>query len=200
MSSSAILSGSRNSRMCHGADVLDRLVRDAEIVEMRCGSVQLVLAADPEGQVVEADAVLVETCRRPPAADQPTVAGAVDDATEQEPQLFPRLRRRRRLAPPAEPASRRRSRRTPAIGDVGDGQPDVLNGRRVYCHDLVARDSGPAGLREIEGHSRVEPEGPGSRHALAMSASIGMTHVDRYSGISVRAGPEPPELLREPGD
>ena len=49
------------------------------------------LVLNPEGQVVEADAVLVETVvGHRPQADQ-RVAGAVDDAAEQEPQLLPRL-------------------------------------------------------------------------------------------------------------
>src|SRR5689334_20413878 len=45
------------------SDVFDRLVKDSDLVEMCFGRIQFVLAGEPEGDVVESDAILVEAIR-----------------------------------------------------------------------------------------------------------------------------------------
>src|SRR5271166_2027288 len=115
-------------------DVFDGLMLDAAFVEMRGRGVQFGLAAQPERDVVEADAILVEAVRGDRPQPEQRTAEVVDDATEQEAELVAGgfvcvlgdLQQHR----PTEDALVELARSL----DIGDGQPDVRDGATGKTH------------------------------------------------------------------
>ena len=88
-SSSAMLSGSRNSRMYIAPMSLTGSWAMPRLVEMRCGRIDFVLVGDREREVVQADPVLVEAVVGDrPQSDQ-RVPDVVDHPAEQERRTAP---------------------------------------------------------------------------------------------------------------
>ena len=104
---------------------------------MACGSVEFVLVGDLQREVIQADAILVESVGGARAQPDPGITDVVDDATEQECEPFPGgivgVGGHLHVDRPAEDTLVE----PPRPLDVGDGQPDVCDGIRGDHHRLM---------------------------------------------------------------
>ena len=174
-----MLSGSRNSRMyiipmsLTGSWPMPR--------PSRCSAAasNSALSFDTEREVVEAGAVLVERVGRPGAQPDARIARPVDDTAEQEPELFTRCvvgvlghlegdrPAEHILVEPPRPL------------DVGDGEPDVRDGRGVDRHGAIV----PAAPKTLCGGARTLPS------FVVMSATV-----VRGQNVDIRMWTRPQEV------